>query len=66
VIGKHSGAAAIRHVLGTQGIPVERAVARQLVPAVRNLAQRTRQAIQPRDLAALYRAHVRSLPPCAS
>jgi hypothetical protein len=54
-IGKHSGTAAIRHVLGEAGLAASDRAVRQLLPLVRRAATRKKRALSSEELAALYR-----------
>lgn len=55
VVGKHSGAAAIQHVLAQAGIPAERQNADRLLPLIRTIATRLHRSLRRCELVALYR-----------
>lgn len=54
VIGYHSGSAAICHVLEKQGVFIDKAAARRLIPRVREKARRQKRLLTPLELAELY------------
>jgi len=55
VIGKHSGSAAVQHVLVSQGVPVERDQLGDLVQVVRYEAIRRKRALTADEVVTLYR-----------
>jgi homocitrate synthase NifV len=55
VIGKHSGSAALRHVLLAHGIQIGREDAVRLLPRVREASRRKKGAVTPDELVTLYR-----------
>jgi len=61
-IGKHSGTAAVRHVLGEAGLAVSDHAAQQLLPLVRRYATRKKRSLFPEELAALHRRRGRAPP----
>jgi homocitrate synthase NifV len=54
VIGKHSGAAAIRHTLAREGITLDRDSAAQLLAQVRTAATQSKRGLTGAELVALY------------
>lgn len=54
VIGYHSGSAAIGHVLEQQGIVIDKAGAKQLIPMVREKAFQQKSLLTPEELKELY------------
>ncbi|ACF14112.1 homocitrate synthase [Chloroherpeton thalassium ATCC 35110] len=56
VIGKHSGTAAISHVLKQRGISIEQSEARILLPLVRRYAGDKKRAITSDELESVYRS----------
>jgi homocitrate synthase NifV len=54
VIGKHSGAASVRHALAQEGITLDRDGATGLLPAVRSAATRIKRTLTSAELVALY------------
>lgn len=56
VIGYHSGAASIRHILKTRGIRVDKRQAQHLLPFVRKKALAQKKALSAEELEQLYRA----------
>lgn len=56
VVGKHSGTAALRHVLAGEGVELQPAQARRLLVRVRKLAERTKAPLPPRVVAAMAAA----------
>ena len=51
--GKHSGSAAVCHVLAGQGIPIDRAQATRLLKRVRRQAARVKAPLPARRLASM-------------
>jgi homocitrate synthase NifV len=56
VAGKHTGTAALEHMLAELGIPAAREELGALLPAVRKLAGELRRALSPSEVAELYRS----------
>jgi homocitrate synthase NifV len=56
VIGKHSGSAAIQHVLASRGVEVERGGLDQVTEAVRYEAVRLKREISPEETVEIHRA----------
>jgi homocitrate synthase NifV len=54
VVGKHSGAASITHMMKQLGYPIERAEADRLRQGVYSLAQRKKRSLTSQELQALY------------
>lgn len=54
VIGYHSGSAAIAHVLEKQGIFIDKAGAKKLIPLVRQKARKQKTLLSPAELKHLY------------
>ncbi|WP_246739647.1 homocitrate synthase [Martelella sp. HB161492] len=65
VIGKHSGAAAVCHVLAEKGITADPELAALLVARIRRHAVDTRRTIPPEDLVRLYSTLERESPASA-
>jgi homocitrate synthase NifV len=60
VVGKHSGSAALRHVLEQRGIVVDEQTLRKLIPHVRRAAEEKKETLSGEELEELYRvAHER-------
>lgn len=58
VIGKHTGGAAIRHVLAEQGCDADPALVDKVLQETRSLSIRQSRAVSPEELVAIYRACV--------
>jgi len=56
VIGRHSGSAALRHMLGADGISLDRDEASRLLPMVRSLAERKKAPLSANELVGLVSA----------
>jgi homocitrate synthase NifV len=54
VVGKHTGSAALRHVLLEQGIIADDPTVALLVPEVRKLAETERRSLTPQEIVGLY------------
>jgi homocitrate synthase NifV len=63
VIGKHSGTAAVRHVLAGQGIPIGPQDAQRLLAQVRAAASARKGPISPATLASMYGDNAASASP---
>jgi homocitrate synthase NifV len=66
VIGKHSGSAAVRHVLAGEGIPIGQEEAQRLLVQVRAAASIRKGPIPPAMLVSMYGEGAASIPPQAA
>jgi len=57
VIGKHSGSAALQHVLASLGVHAERDDLADLVQVVRHESTRKKRALTAEEVVALHQAH---------
>ena len=57
VIGKHSGSAAVQHVLASLGVRAERDELAELVQVVRHESTRRKRALTADEVVALHRAN---------
>lgn len=58
VIGKHSGSAAIQHVLAGNGIAIDRKEASRLLAPVRMTADRNKRGISADELTRIYQQYI--------
>ncbi len=58
VIGKHSGSAAIQHVLAGNGIAIDRRQASRLLTPVRMAADHNKRGVSAEELATLYQQYI--------
>lgn len=56
VAGKHSGSAALRHILEQEGVAVEEQSVARLIPEVRMLAEGKKRALTPQEIVGLYQS----------
>jgi homocitrate synthase NifV len=55
VVGKHTGSAALRHILRSRGIEVKPEIARELIPHVRRVAEEEKRELTAEEVERLYR-----------
>jgi isopropylmalate/homocitrate/citramalate synthase len=66
VIGKHTGGAAIRHVLAEQGCDVDPTIVDKVLLETRSLATRQSRAVRPDELVDIYHRCVATRDQCAT
>lgn len=54
VVGKHTGSAALRHILRSRGIDVNPEIARELIPHVRRVAEEEKRELTAEEVERLY------------
>jgi homocitrate synthase NifV len=55
VVGKHTGSAALRHILRSRGIEVKPEIAKELIPHVRRVAEEEKRELTAEEVERLYR-----------